>query len=77
MKRTYETMEAYKVSFNAREQVAAAACDIAEIGSKYGGIGTGVCSVQMGTSDKFAFNNASPCEPKTTSYTIEYASAAG
>lgn len=28
MKKTYETMEAYKVCFNANEQVAAAACTI-------------------------------------------------
>lgn len=34
MKRSYESMAAYKVCFNASEQVAAA-CQVADIGSKY------------------------------------------
>lgn len=34
MKRSYESMEAYKVAFNADEQVAAA-CDAYDSGSKY------------------------------------------
>lgn len=36
MKKTYETMEAYKVSFNANEQIAAAACMLWEMAGKYG-----------------------------------------
>lgn len=36
MKKTYETMEAYKVSFNANEQIAAAACKSYEINGRFG-----------------------------------------
>lgn len=39
MRKPYETMEAYKVNFNANEQIAAAACDYYPIGGKYGGGG--------------------------------------
>ena len=34
MKKAYDSMEAYKVCFNANEQVAAA-CQVSDIGSKY------------------------------------------
>ena len=49
MKKTYETMEAYKVSFNANEQVAAAACDIgaakASQGRKYTATAGAYCEI--------------------------------
>lgn len=35
MKKNYDSMDAYKVCFNASEQVAAEACQVADIGSKY------------------------------------------
>ena len=34
MKKNYDSMDAYKVSFNANEQVAAA-CQVQDIGTKY------------------------------------------
>ena len=74
MKRTYETMEAYKIKFNAREQVAAAACNVMEVGGKYGST---KCSFDIGTSNKFSSLPTDPCSSLYDKYTIEYASAAG
>lgn len=49
MKKTYETMEAFKVCFNANEQVAAAACtiggSIADKGRKMAQTAGGPCAV--------------------------------
>lgn len=47
MKKTYETMEAYKVSFNANEQIAAAACKSYAINGKYGNDEAPVCEVDI------------------------------
>ena len=74
MKRTYETMQAYKIKFNAREQVAAAACIAMEVGGKYGGKS---CSFDMGSTNKFSSDPKDPCDSKYDSFTIEYTSAAG
>ncbi len=69
MKRTYRAMEAYKVSFNANEQVAAACNAVEEAskynmpaagglvcdtsGGKYGGEGWGTC---VGDESAIAIN---------------------
>lgn len=74
MKRTYETMEAHKIKFNAREQVAAAACNIMEMSGQYGAMAS--CEVKI-ESNKFYFvGKPAMCDGALGSNTVEYLSAA-
>ena len=47
MKKTYETLEAHKICFNANEQIAAAACVSYVIDGKYGNEFGPTCEVDI------------------------------
>lgn len=59
MKRNYEKMEAYKVCFNANEQIAAAACTLWEMAGRYGNIADNPqCEGDITNGEVIAINGA-------------------
>lgn len=71
MKRAYESMAAYKISFNASEQVAAA-CQVSDTGSKYDMSGGSGAVIMCAENGKYGMGNSCVGTDESIAANIKY-----